>query len=51
MVSQVTLFKNDVTGEMFETPLQAVDSEYAARHALHTRTVQRGAFAERTEDW
>ncbi len=48
MVSQTILFKNDITGELFETKLQAVDAEFKSRHA---DAVQRGMFSTRTEYW
>ena len=48
MVSQTILYKNDITGETFETKLEAVDSEF---RSLHASSVQRGEFSERTEDW
>lgn len=46
MVSTVSFFRNDLTGELFETPLKAIDSEFKTRHST-----QRGACSERTEDW
>ncbi len=48
MVSQTVLYKNDITGELFETKIQAIDAEFKSRHA---DAVQRGMFSERTEYW
>lgn len=48
MVSQSLFYRNDITGELFETKLQAIDSEF---RSLHAASVQRGMFSKRTEDW
>ena len=48
MVSQTILYRNDITGELFETKLQAVDAEFRSRHA---ESVQRGMFSAHTENW
>lgn len=48
MVSQTILYRNDISGEPFETKLQDVDAEFRSRYVGAT---QRGAFSERTEDW